>query len=138
MSTLRELKDRIAKGEKVHIPNLAFYCALYDGELRCFNKNSNSKKPMELHLGMDEILSHKWGIYAVPNQNHLVAIVNAKNAIAKLTKMCITFPHCRDCPFHNPNAVCILNEITKPAPDMWFREFYARFGQFFEGEGSIE
>lgn len=139
MSTLRELKDRIAKGEKVHIPNLAFYCALYDGELRCFNKNSNSKKPMELHLTMDEILSHKWEIYNGLSSTQIDAIKSACRAVDEITKVCNLFPFCNDCPFKSKiTGCCFLREATSASPNIWGVALHTKYDSLVVGKGGTE
>lgn len=139
MSTLSELKDKIAKGEKVHIPNLGFYCALYSGELRCFDKNSDAKKPMELHLDMDEILSHKWEIYNGDNQKRRDAIEATFGAFDKITKMCDTFDCCGVCPFENKKGRCELKEqmsiIAYITPNNWSSSIRSYFRNFDNERG---
>ena len=80
-------------------------------------------------MDMDEILSSKWEIYAVPNQNQLVAVINAENAMAKLSKMCNAFPACIDCPFKTRNETCGLKEVTKYAPNMWSTDLMNLIGK---------
>ncbi len=128
MATLKELKDRIARGENVHIPNLGFYCALYNGELRCFDKNSDSKKPMELHLDMDEILSSKWDIYKVISPKDIDRILLVQSAMHDITKVCKSYPYCFECPFRiKKDGFCGLKQVSDYHPYMWEKIMHKYF-----------
>lgn len=138
MATLKGLIDRIARGEKVHIPNLGVYCALYHGELRCFDKNSDSKKPNELHLGMDEILSSNWEIYKVIPPHNIDHIFLVQNAIHDITKVCNTYPNCFECPFKiKKGGLCGLKQLSHYTPDMW-NEIMLKYSDYENGVLNID